>query len=332
MGAPIIRYEAGQTAYPFEAAGNAAGDATVFTASFSPISNAAGFEPVVAPYGLLTGGAITPNASINIVTVAALTASMAGATGADASGVIAVATGPVTITRPATAVSKINSITVDTTGALAAVAGTDGATTAFSETRGAAGGPPLIPVGSTEIGQVRVTSNTGAVITTAQIFSVPGLHVERSDYPVYALDFATGHITFAASLPLIHTGTLPKKVYIRGATPLFAPIANTSDWVPAESTYSISSTSTYDGPVGAASSALGQASFTAVMKDGITDSVLAAKGKQVWVEFRPDRDKLLPKMLTQGILGVSRTFPSGGGNFSASCTVTPRVESLDVRA
>lgn len=331
MGQPIIRYEAGQTAYPFEAATNA-GDAITFGASFSPISNAAGFEPVVAPYGLLTGGAITPNATINVVTVAALTASMAAATGADAAGVLAVATGPVTITRPATAVAKISSITVTAAGALAAVAGTDSATTAFSETRGAAGGPPLIPVGSIEIGQVRVASNTGAVITTAQIYTVPGLHVERSDYPVFALDYATGKTTFAAALPLIHTGSVPKLVYIKGAVPLFSAIANTSDWVPAESTYSISSTSTYDGPVGSASSSLGQASFTAIMKDGITDSVLAAKGKNIWFEFRPDRDKLVPKQITQGIFGVSRTFPAGGGSFSASCTVTPSSESVDIKA
>lgn len=331
MGQPIIRYEAGQTAYPFEAAVNA-GDATTFGASFSPISNAAGFEPVIAPYGLLTGGAITPNATNNVVNVAALTASMAAATGADTSGNVAVIAGTVTITRPATAVSKVISITIDTSAALVAVAGTDGATTAFTETRGAAGGPPLIPVGSVEIGQVRVTSNVAAVVTTGQIYAVPGLHVERSDYPVYSLDFATGKITFAASLPLIHTGTLPKRVYIRGATPLFTPIANTSDWVPAESTYSISSTSTYDGPVGSASSSLGQAGFTAILKDGITDSVLAAKGKEIWFEFRPDRDKTVPKQLTQGMFGVSRTFPAGGGSFSAACTVTPRVESVDVKA
>jgi hypothetical protein len=331
MGQPIIRYEAGQTAYPFEAATNA-GDATVFGASFSPISNAAGAEPVVAPYGLLTGGAITPNVTINVVTVAALTASMAAATGADSSGVLAVATGPVTIVRPATAVAKISSITVTAAGALAAVAGTDSLSTAFSETRGVAGGPPLIPVGSIEIGQVRVTSNTGAVITTGQIYTVPGLHVERSDYPVYSLDFATGKVTFAGALPLIHTANVPKLVYIKGAIPLFAPIANTADWVPAESTYSISSTSTYDGPVGSASSSLGQASFTAIMKDGITDSALAAKGKNIWFEFRPDRDKLVPKQLTQGIFGVSRTFPAGGGSFSASCTVTPSSESVDIKA
>lgn len=331
MGQPIIRYEAGQTAYPFEAATNT-GDATLFTASFSPISNVAGFEPVIGPYGLLTGGAITPNASNNIVTVAALTAQMAAATGADASGVLSVATGPVTITRPATAVSKINSITVTSAGALAAVAGTDGSTTAFSETRGAAGGPPFIPVGSIEIGQVRVISNTSAVITTAQIYTVPGLHVERSDYPVYSLDYATGKITFADALPLIHTASVPKLVYIRGATPLFSAIANTADWVPAESTYSISSTDTYDGPIGSSSASLGQASFTAILRDGITDSIMSAKGSEIWFEFRPDRDKTVPKQLTQGKFGVSRTFPAGGGSFSAACTVTPRVESFDVKA
>lgn len=331
MGQPIIRYEAGQTAKPFEAMTDS-GDATVFAASFAPVSNVAGFEPVVAPYGLLTGGEITPHADANKVAVAALTASMAGVSGADADGVLAVAAGSVTITRPATNVSKVISITVDSTGALAAVAGTDGATTAFSETRGAAGGPPLIPVGSIEIGQVRVTASASAVVAAGEIYAVLGLHVERADYPVWSLDYATGEVTFADALPAIHTGSVPKKVYVRGATPLFAPIPQTSDWVPAETTYSINSTETYDGPVGSASSSLGQATFNAVLKDGITDTFLAQKGKDIWVEFRPDRDKTVPKQLTQGILGISRTFPAGGGSFSAACTLTPRQASLDVSA
>ena len=62
------------------------------------------------------------------------------------------------------------------------------------------------------------------------------------------------------------------------------------------------------------------------------DNFLAQAGKDVWVEFRPDRDKLVPKQLTQGILGVSRTFPAGGGSFTAACTVTPREKTLDVKA
>jgi len=330
MGAPIIRYEAGQTAKPFEAMTDS-GDATVFEASFSPVSNAAGSEPVVAPYGLLTGGAITPHASNDTVNIAALTASMAAVSGADAEGVISVAAGTLTITRGLTTdTHNITSITVNSSGALAAVSGTDG--TAFVETRGAAGGPPLIPVGSIEIGQVRTTSVTAAAVTAGEIYTVPGTHVERADYPVYALNYATGEITFAEALPLIHTGAVTKKVYIKGATPLFAPIPQTSDWVPAESTYSINSTDTYDGPVGSASASLGQASFSAILKDGITDSFMAQKGKNLWFEFRPDRDKTVPKQLTQGIFGVSRTFPAGGGSFSASCTVTPSVESLDVKA
>src|SRR5690606_33536864 len=220
----------------------------------------------------------------------------------------------------------------DSTGAVAVVAGTDGATTTFSETRGAAGGPPLIPVGSIEIGQVRVTSNTAAVVTSAQIYAVPGLHVERADYPPAAINYATGKVTFAEALPLIHTGSVAKKVYFRGAAPLFAPIPKTSDWVPAEATYSINSTDTYDGPVGSASSSLGQASFNAILTDGITDAFLAQSGKDIWVEFRPDRDKLIPKQLTQGILGIGRTFPAGGGSFTAACTVTPREKTLDVKA
>lgn len=331
MGAPIIRYEAGQTAYPFEVMTDS-GDNAVFEASFSPISNAAGAEPKVAPYGLLTGGAITASGTNNVVNVAALTASMAGVTGADADGVISVSADTATITRPATNVAKVNSITVDSTGAIAVVAGTDGASTTFSETRAAAGGPPLIPVGSIEIGQVRVTTSAAGVVSASQIYAVPGLHVERADYPVYSLDYATGEVEFAQALPLIHTGSVPKRVYVRGSTPLFAPIPKTSDWVPAESTYSISSTETYDGPVGASSSALGQASFNAVLTDGITDGFLAQKGKNLWFEFRPDRDKTAPRQITQGILGVSRTFPAGGGNKTAACTVTPEVETLDIRS
>ena len=330
MAQPIIRYEAGQTPYPFEAMTDT-GDNTTFEASFAPWSNVSGSEPVVAPYGLLTGGAITPTATNNQVSVAALTASMAGVATADAQGVVSVDTGTLLATR-GTEVSpfRITSFTVDSDGDLVAIAGTVGS--AFSEDRGAAGGPPYIPVGSIELGQARLSSDTAGVVLSSEIYAVPGQHTETAGYPVFEVDYATGSVTFATALPTIHTGDLPKDVYVRGATPLFAPIPRTSDWVPAESTYSITSTDTYDGPVGSASSSLGQATFTAVLSDGIIDSIVQQKGKTLWFEFRPDRDKMLPKQLTQGVLGVSRTFPAGGGSFTASCTITPNVESLDVRS
>lgn len=329
MGQPILRYESGQTAYAFEEMTDS-GDQTIFTASFSPLSRASGYEPTVCPYGLLTGGAITPDTGTNdSVDVAALTVCAPGMTGADADGVVSVSADTVSITRAvSTDTHIINSITVDSSGAIAAVAGTDG--TAFSETRGAAGGPPLIPVGSVEIGQVRTTSFTAAEVTTAEIFQVPGQHQERSDYPIYDVNYATGTVTFVDALPTIHTGTVAKKVYIKGYTPLFAPLPKVSDWVPAESTYSINSTDTYDGPVGSSSSSLNQASFSTIITDGITDNFVSKKGDNIWFEFRPDRDKTVPKQLTQGIFGISRSYPAGGGSFTASCTVTPETETTDI--
>ena len=327
MGKPIVRIEAGTTAYPFEEMTST--DNIVFGSSASPWSGAAGAEPVVGPYGLLTGGAITPTpATPNSVTVATADVMMPGADGANAATGVLTVSGAVTVPHQTTDSYRITAITVDADGDLVAVQGA-GHASAFSTVRGDDGGPPLIPVGSIEIGHVRRSAAESTAVLASEIIQIPGLTVERSDYPVYEINYATGAVTFAEALPLIHVGPAPKDVYARFSTPLFAPVPYTSDWTPAESTYSVSSTDTYDGPVGSATSSLGQASFTAQLKDGITENFLSSKGNTVWVEFRPDRDKSLPKQLTQGVLGVSRTFPAGGG-FSASCTVTPRVESLDV--
>jgi hypothetical protein len=328
MGRSILKYEAGQVAQSFEGMTDS-GDNTIFTASFSPISSKSGFEATVAPYGLLTGGVITVNTGTNdSVTVAALTASMANATGAAADGSISVSSGNLTITRGLTTdIINVTSITVTSAGVLAAVSGTDGPT--LSETRGAAGGPPFIPVGSIEIGQVRTTSITSADVLSTEIYQVVGTHQERSDFPVYSLDSGTGTVTFSDALPLIHTGPVPKKVWIKGSTPLFSAVPNVSDWVPAKPSYSVSSTDTYDGPVGSSSSSLGQASFTFQANDGITDAVVQQEGESLWFEFRPDRDASFPKQYTQGILGVSISNPVQGKR-PVSCTITPESKTIDV--
>lgn len=329
MGQPIVRYESGQTSYAFEAMTDS-GDQTNFTASFSPMSRVSGYAPTVAPYGLKTGGVITAASGNDKVDVAALTVVAPGMAGADSDGVVTVSadTDIATYRGITTDTHMITSITVDSSGSIASITGAD--STAFSTTRGVAGGPPYIPVGSVEIGQVRTTSVTAAVVASGEIYQVPGLHLERSDYPTYEVDYANGEITFVDALPAIHTGDVPKKVYIDGATPLFAPVPKASEWVPAEATYSISSTDTYDGPIGSSSSSLGQASFSAVLTDGITDNFVSLKGANIWIEFRPDRDVTVPKQLTQGIFGISRTFPAGGGSVSASCTVTPVEATVDV--
>lgn len=318
-----LQYEAGQTSTSMTTLTNS-GDETTFTSSASLWSKRSGYAPVVLPNGLLTGGAVTPAtaATNNTVDVAALTLNLNGVVTSVA------AVSATSITRPATAVSKVNSITVNSSGSVAVVAGTDGSTTAFSETRGAAGGPPLIAVDSVEIAQVRVTSNTAAVITSAQIFSVVGTHTERADYPLFDINYSAGSVTFLAALPEIHTGTLPKRVYASFAAPIFSDVQLASDFVPPETTHSLTSTQVYGTTLGSTASTLNQGSFTAYLQDGVADGLVQLKNQDLWFKFFPDRYKS-PYLLTQGKLGVSRTFPAGD-NIQAACTISATERATEV--
>jgi hypothetical protein len=318
-----LQYEAGQNAFAMSALTNT-GDAKNFDSSAILFSKKSGYAPDIRPNGLITGGATIPSVTVanNNVDVAALTCYLAGVK-TSVSAALNQA-----ITRPATAVSKVNSITVTSAGAIAIVAGTDGASTAFTETRAAAGGPPLIPVGSIEIAQVRVISNTAAAITAAQVFQVIGVHTERYDYPLFDIDYANGNVLFTAALPLIHTGAVPKAVYASYAEPIFSDIALASDFVPAETSNSVSSTQVYGTTLGSSSSSLGQGAFTAYLNDGIGDSLVALKNQILWFKFFPDRFKT-PYLLTLGKLGIARTFPAGD-NIQAACTISAESGSVEV--
>lgn len=315
-----VQFEGGQTSVAMSALTNS-GDATTFTSAGSPWSRRSGFAPVVRPDGLLTGGALSVTATNNQISVAALTCNLAGV-------VTSVGAGNVTITRPATNVSKVNSITVNSGGTLAVVAGTDGSTTAFSETRGAAGGPPFIPVGSIELGQVRVTTSAAAAVSAAQVFTVAGVHVELANYPSFSIDYRAGSVTFIAALPLVHTGSLPKGVSASFATPIWADVPQASDFTAPETTHSVTSTQIYGGTIGSASSTLTQGGFTAYFEDGVTDPLVQAKNQILWFRHYPDRTKT-PNVLCQGKLGISRTWPSTDG-IQAACTITAESAAVEV--
>lgn len=324
-----IFYESGQ-AQQASTAMTDSGDHITFSLVFKPWSGAAGYQYTITPYGVATGGDISPavSATNDKVDVSALTAFMVGATGADSvTGLLSVGAAlDVTITRGATTnICCITSITVTSAGAIAAVAGS--ASTAFSETRGVAGGPPFIPVGSIELGQVRVNSITPAKISASEIYQVVGTHRERYDYPVWSENPISGKISFAAALPLIHTGSVTKKVFARVATPLFAEIPRAKDWKPAESTNSVSSEQYYDGTLGSVSSSLGQAGFSVALNDGVSDALLAKQGQNLLFKFMPDKNKPAYQ-ITQGILGVARTF-NVGANPQASATISASQASVD---
>lgn len=315
-----LQYEGGQNAVAMAALTDS-GDRTTFTSAASLWSRRAGYAPVIRPNGVLTGGAVSTHSSNDTVSVAALSCNLNGV-------VTAVGAGSDAITRPATDVAKVNSIIITAAGAIDVVAGTDGATTAFSETRGAAGGPPLIAVDAIEIAQVRVTTAAAAAIAASEIFQVVGLHRESAAFPLYTADYASGSITFLDALPAIHTGPTAKKTFASYASPIFADVALASDFVPPETTNSVTSTQVYGSTLGSTSSTLNQGSFTAYLDDGVTDPLVQLKGEYLWFRFYPDRYKT-PYILTQGKLGITRAFPAGD-NLQAACTISAEAAASEV--
>ena len=318
-----LDYEAGQNSVAISALSDS-GDAKIFESAASLFSRKSGYEPVVLPDGLVTGGVAIPAVSTtsDMIDVAALTANVNGALKS-----VSAATDE-TITRVVgNDYALISSVTVTAAGAIAIIAGTDGTDGNFVETRDVAGGPPYIPVTSIEIAQVRLNTQAAAAILPSEIFAVVGAHTERYDYPLYNKNYDAGTVEFLSALPLIHTAGVPKTVYASYSSPIFSQISLAADFKPAETAHSVSSTQVYGTTLGAASSSLGQGGFSAYLQDGITDGLVALKNEILWFRFYPDRAKA-PYTLTQGALGISRQFPAGD-NIVAECTISADTASLD---
>ncbi|MEJ1365621.1 MAG: hypothetical protein RPU42_11140 [Candidatus Sedimenticola sp. (ex Thyasira tokunagai)] len=317
-----LEYEAGQNSAAMGALTDS-GDQLTFNSSASLWSRKSGFEPSVKPDGLATGGVVSAaaSASDDVVDIAALTAYVGGVLKSVS------ASADEAITRAATAVASISSITVTSAGVIAVVKGTDSADSSFSEVRDAAGGPPLIPVGSVEIAQVRTTTNAAGPITADEIFQVVGTHQERYDFPLFDINYGAGTVTFLSALPKIHVGTLAKGVFASYAEPIFSEVSLASDFTPAETSHSVSSEQVYGATVGSSSSSLGQGSFTAKLQDGVTDALVGLKNENLWFRFYPNK-YAAPYILTQGKLGISRSFPAGS-NMAVACTISADAESAE---
>lgn len=325
-----LQYEAGQDSTPMTALADS-GDHINYTSAVTLWSDRAGYSPVVRPDGLISGGVVTPdNAAVNNkVDVTAATCYLIGVE-------TSVSAGEVTCVRGAGASTKyiINSIIITAAGALDVLTGT-GHSSAFSTTRGAAGGPPLITVGAIEIAQVRFTSDSDAVVAASEIYQVPGSSQDRYDYPLWEENFGPnqagtrvgGSVTFLSALPLTQVGPVTKSVYASYSEPLFAELRPVSDFVPPENSHSVSSVQVYGQTIGSRASSIGQGSFTAYLKTGYNDAVLKLKEEVLWFKFYPDRYKT-GYVLCQGKLGVTRSYPADG-SMTAACTISADEVAVD---
>lgn len=331
-----IQIETGQTLNAF-AAMTDAGAHTVHTISGGTVwSGKSGYAPDVRPNGVVSGRNLgSPTSSENDkVDVADFTAYSKGVL-----KTVSTST-PGSITRASSAgVSKVNSVTMTDAGVIAVVVGTQGATAAFSEVRDAAGGPPLIPADSVELFQVRTTSSTAGEIDDDEIFQVDGTHFERFDSPTWE-ENNTGdgnaaatageknaHIKFESALAASHTGPLAKKAYIKYYAPIMSDQSRALNFTPVEKSHSANSESFYGGSVASKSESLGQGGFTALLNDGITDSLVTNKNQVLTVKHYSDENKA-PYILSQGAIALKRTYPEANQN-KAVVTITAEQESAE---
>ncbi|MFH2098509.1 MAG: hypothetical protein ABIJ95_03285 [Pseudomonadota bacterium] len=293
--------------------------------------------PVVRPNGVLTGLTVTVAASgtndkIDVV---------GGTLNLNGVETTIVASADETVTRAVAADTHIiNSVTITSAGAIAILAGTDHAT-AFSETRGAAGGPPWIPTTSVEIAQIRMASNVAAAVAADEIKMVQNSSRELTGYPVWDVEpirvenraMGLAGITFLSALPQIHSDdagatTAGKAVHASYSVPSYAEAPDAYDWTPSEVTHSTSSKQVYGRVRAARSRALTAGSFGIVMGDGISDAILDAKDSVRWVKFKANR-YATPTQYTCGALGISRSNPADG-NTEATVTVASELATVDV--
>jgi len=331
----LIQYEASQELVAMEAMTTT--DNKTFASSDAPWSGAAGFEPVIRPDGMVTGGIITPTSGEDdSVDVASGTAYVGGELETPSGVTFDSSSTTVALARPGADNSQIYSVIVNSGGDYALVAGEIATGGPFAATRGADGGPPYIPVGAVEVGQIRLAGAAGQQVVAADIRQIPGVTQERYDYPLYSEDYTKGEVAFISTLPAIHNDNPgvdddePKGVFVEFYTPAFADLEPASDFVPPETTHSQTSTEVYGGAIGASSSALNQGSFTVYLRDGVTDPLLKFKNQKLWVKFFPHRLRA-PHLLAQGVLGISRTFPAGD-SMQAACTLTADAPAVEVES
>jgi hypothetical protein len=176
------------------------------------VSPIVSYDVEIRPNGVVEGCVITPHADTDKVSISSGTIWIAGAE-------VAVSAGSVTMTRPIASNYKRSSITVSAAGALAEAIGSDDAS-AYSDTRAATGGPPLVATNLVEIGVVQMYDSTAAAIPQSDILVLPNVHRELVSTPTFTLDYHEGFINFATALMQNHTGPVTKGVY---ATNLFTP-------------------------------------------------------------------------------------------------------------
>lgn len=233
-----VEVEVGATFYALAALSTVSSPAAdvgkKFLTSAVFISDHENRQPVVRLDGVISGLNLSPGSGYNEVDFSAGSVYIKGAQVDVTAGTV------IELTRPTSSGQiKTFAICVDENGTVAATAGTAGAP---STTRGAAGGPPYLPLDQVLIGYVNMSyyggSESGAAVVTAA--EIDNETKERATIPSYQVKYHDGKgssatnygvIEFATALPLIHnTGASRRNVYASYYSPTFEQIQEAKDF------------------------------------------------------------------------------------------------------
>jgi hypothetical protein len=293
--------------------------------------------PAIRPNGISSGrNLLSPHADSDKVAIAAFSAYSKGVEyDVDATSL--------EISRPTVSTHKISSVTMDEDGNIEEVEGTEGSS--FSTTRDAAGGPPLIPVDSVELGQVWMDAQAENAFDEDEIYQSANSHAEYASNP--AVEYNTigkgsyadsaaeknAHVKLSSAAMVNHTGSVCKRIYLQYYTPSLTTLLKVTDFVPSEVGVSKSSETMYEGSgvsgaIGAMKAdSIGDLTFTVFGDDGITEGIVEERGSIITVKWFPDANKV-PYLLTQGMLGIEREYPPGG-QIKINCTIYCERESVE---
>ncbi len=209
----LLKVESGFTAKSYEAMTDI-GNHQIFSSTGTRFSlcekDESGVDrrPVVTPDGVRNGCYVSPAASgaANAFDLSPGTLLIGGAQ------VNIAGSSGVSVSRPSSGNYRVVSITLTAGGGLSVVNGSDGSVACA--TRGAAGGPPWVAVGSIELATIVLSSVSGPLAEENIIFAP-----EYSHCPEYTLLPYTAQVRFAAPLAAIHTGGLPRAVWVKWSEP-----------------------------------------------------------------------------------------------------------------
>lgn len=312
-----VQVELGSVSYPMAALTSVSSPAADVNKKFLTqaeyLSDLKELQPEVRLDGVRSGLVITPGSGFNEVDISAGEIYIQG-------NVVSVSADTVTgLTRPTTIGQiLVSAITVDSAGAFTATPNTEGVA---STTRGAAGGPPFLPVNEVLVGYVAMTYYDGSasgekVVTSGEIdsYSKEYAAIPSAKVNYFDEEQEVGTIELANALPMIHAataagpGTAVRNVYASYYEPQFEEVPDAKDFSFDEDVSTYKSKAYKDA---SEETAVGTPSWSGSFDaywTRVEDILNLVKGSKRWIKHFPD-DDLSDHWAGRAVLKVGRQSP-----------------------